>query len=192
MTRALPVLFAALSFACSSDVVLEDPGAGGSGTTSGTVASGTTGATTTNASATATATTGATSASTGMTGLCSSHDQCAPGVCHFPTGVCVTACAANACDSCGPGAYCEPCAMGSSPGANDCVAACLPAAEGRCDDDDPCPPESACYFPGGVCMQPCNPNLPNGGCGDFEFCDFCATGSCCGCDDCTALCMGGE
>jgi hypothetical protein len=191
MTRPLSILFVALSFGCSADVVLEEPGAGGSGTTSTTVTNGTAGSTSTNATATATAT----STSTGVTGPCSSHAQCGTGVCYFPTGECVPSCEPGTCDSCGPGSYCEPCAVGSSPGANDCVAACVPVTPGRCDDDDPCVSggaDTACYFPGGVCMPLCNPNLPNGGCSDFEFCDFCATGSCCGCDDCVPLCVGGE
>src|SRR5688500_12326527 len=83
---------------CGADVVIDDPGAGGSGSTSGasaTVTSSATGPTST-----------ATSSSTGTT-VCDSHDDCSPGVCYFPTGQCVPACEPGTCNSCGPGSFCE-------------------------------------------------------------------------------------
>lgn len=187
--RALPILAATLLLGCGADVILDDPGAGGSGSTSTAIATGTSAQTAQSATAVT-----ATSASTG-TGPCSAHEQCATGVCYFPTGECIPSCQPGTCDSCGPGSYCEPCAIGSCPGCSDCIAACVPISPGRCDDDDPCVSaggETACYFPGGVCLPVCNPELPNGGCNGFELCDFCATGSCCGCDDCVGLCVGGE
>ncbi len=169
---------------CGADVVIDDPGAGGSGSTSGasaTVTSSATGPTST-----------ATSSSTGTT-VCDSHDDCSPGVCYFPTGQCVPACEPGTCNSCGPGSFCEPCAIGSCPACADCVAACVPIDDSRCDDDDPCPLDgTACYFPSGVCLPVCSDVGPNGGCGDFSFCQQCATGTCCGCENCVDLCMGGE
>lgn len=127
--------------------------------------------------------------STGTTG-CTTHAQCPQDqLCIFATGECAPACTAEVCDACGPGAYCEPCATSFCPDCLDCRAACLPLAPGRCDDDDPCQNGQVCLFSQGVCADAC---APGGSCPDFTYCEGCATGSCCGCDNCVSACLGGE
>ena len=167
--------------ACGGIVVFEEPGAGGGAATSSS--------STTNASSTSISSTSVGQSSSTGVGPCDSHEDCAPGVCLFASGVCAPACAGDFCESCGPGLFCEPCATGSCPGCADCVGACLPIQPGRCDDDDPCPDGAACLFSQGTCAPRCG---PMGECSDFEFCEFCATGSCCGCEDCVSVCLGGE
>jgi hypothetical protein len=65
----------------------------------------------------------------------------------------------------------------------------MPKGDGRCDDDDPCTDGFVCMFTDGVCYAACG---PMGDCGGFAFCDECATGSCCGCENCVAACIGGR
>ncbi len=159
-----------LASGCGGNVVFEEQGAGGSGAVTSTDA------------------TSVTSTSTG--GLCASNADCGPGsVCLLGTGVCADACEPFACDSCGQGSFCEPCATSSCPTCDDCVAACMPKGDGRCDDDDPCTDGFVCMFQDGYCAPPCG---PMGDCGGFAFCDECATGSCCGCRNCVAACIGGR
>jgi hypothetical protein len=160
---------------CGANVVFDEPGSGGNGAGGNPVTDGGSNPTTN-------------TTSTG-TGPCVSHDECAPGVCIFSTGICAPACTGLACESCGPNAFCEPCATSSCPKCNDCRAACVELGPGRCDDDDPCPAPDVCMFPEGVCYPPCG---ANGECDDFSFCDGCATGSCCTCKNCVGACIGGE
>ena len=166
--RSLMVI-AALVAGCGANVVFEGPGDGGGGS------SGLTSPTT----------------SSIMTGPahCDSHTDCSPLVCVFSTGTCARPCEDGTCDSCGEGLFCESCATSACPDCLDCRAACVPTAPGRCDEDDACPPDSACVYESGVCMKVCD---GDDDCGDFEFCDACATGSCCGCKNCVAVCAGGR
>lgn len=120
-------------------------------------------------------------------GGCASHAECPGGLCVFSTGECATACAASACDSCGPGSICVPCATASCPGCADCLAACVPLPDGRCDDDDVCPLGSTCVFSSGYCAPICKPDLK---CPDSHHCDPCATSDCCACDHCESACIG--
>jgi hypothetical protein len=145
-------------------------GEGGTDTTTSTTTSWTTNPTTTS-------------------GWCTSHEQCPGGVCVFSSGQCASSCTPNSCDPCGVGEFCEPCPTSSCPACNDCVAACVPLTSGRCDDNDPCQYGMVCSWWDGVCLQPCD---PNGQCGDWYYCEYCATSSCCGCADCVAACLGGE
>ncbi|MFO0554866.1 MAG: hypothetical protein U0271_41195 [Polyangiaceae bacterium] len=168
MTTVFARLGLTLAFllGCGAKVVYQDSGdggAGGSGTSSST------------------------STSTG--GFCTSHEECAPLICVFSTGECRAPCTANACESCGEGLVCEGCATSSCPACDDCRGACVPTTEGRCDDDDPCPGGGVCLFQSGFCANPCD---AMGQCGQFEFCDECATSSCCGCKNCGAACVGGR
>ena len=134
------------------------------------------------------ASSGSTSASSGPAG-CTAHTDCPGGLCVFATGACADACDAESCDPCTAGTVCEQCATSACHACNDCKAACLPTQPGRCDDDDPCPPGGVCLFDQKTCAPACS---FDGDCGDFAFCDFCATGSCCGCENCVSACIGGE
>jgi hypothetical protein len=59
-------------------------------------------------------------------------------------------------------------------------------SEGRCDENDPCPDDWVCMYPYGYCAPPCD----DGACADPNMvCSECATGSCCGCDDCVSACF---
>ncbi len=163
-----------LACACGSEVLVEEPtggGGSGSGTTTGSASS-----------------TAVTAATTGG-GPCDDHADCAPGLCIFGTGQCAAACEPSTCDACGPGSVCEPCATSSCPDCKNCVSACVPISQGRCDDNDACLEGFVCVFFEGVCRRPCD---PMGQCEGLATCDFCATGSCCGCDDCVAVCQGTE
>ena len=164
----------ALIASCGGKAVIDSAGSGGSG--------GSGGGTTT------TSTTTSTSSST-STHFCSSHADCQGGLCVFATGHCAQACTPNACDSCQTQEFCEPCATASCALCDDCVAACAPLTSGRCDDNDPCSDSQVCEWYSGVCLPTCG---PNGDCGGFAYCDYCATSSCCGCKDCASACVGGE
>ena len=92
------------------------------------------------------------------------------------------------CDACSPATVCDPCATSSCPNCDDCVAACRPVAEGECDSDDFCAAGEVCGFGLGVgqCRQPCG---PGGECSEPGLtCNDCGTGSCCGCENCVAIC----
>lgn len=157
--------------ACGGTSVV-DGGNGGSGDTTTT----TTGSTTTTASTTSSST---------SSGACDEHEDCPAGVCLFATGQCAAACE-GLCDSCGTGAVCNGCATSSCPICADCLAACVPVDEGRCDDDDPCGASEVCLFDRLQCVPTCGSD----DCADpNSYCDPCATGSCCGCKDCVAACL---
>lgn len=176
MSRLVLGLALALSTsACGGIVVFE--GSGGSG--------GEGGATSTTDSATVGVTT-----STGTAG-CTAHDQCPGQACIFTTGQCADVCNPDfACGTCGPGTVCDGCGTSSCPGCKDCLAVCAPTPAGRCDDDDPCPPGEVCLFQSGQCAPACD---VAGGCADpNQICDGCATGSCCGCEDCVSACVFGD
>ncbi len=183
----LPLSLGAL-LGCSSDVVVDDGGGGGAGGATATAnASSTTNAATTNAATTNAATTNAatTSVTTGQ-GPCDEHADCPGGVCVFSQGVCQPACAALTCDTCSPGTVCDACATSSGPMLGDCVAACMPKQIGQCDENDPCPQGETCMWGQNVCAPLCTMD----GCADPNLvCVGCATGSCCGCDDCVDVCL---
>jgi len=163
---------------CGGVVVLEDPGAGGGS-----------GASSSSTSKSASSAKSVSSASSGG-GFCTTHEDCAPNLCLFDTGECAEPCVPGSCDSCGPGKFCEPCGTASCPACKNCIPVCRDIEASRCDDDDPCPPGGVCVFGAGVCYPACG---PNGQCNDgFSFCEPCASGSCCGCDDCVGACLGGE
>jgi hypothetical protein len=68
----------------------------------------------------------------------------------------------------------------------DCMAACTPLDEGRCDEDDLCDSDEVCLFD----QRQCAPVCSSAQCSDPNVvCEPCATGSCCGCDDCVAACL---
>lgn len=172
--RVLPFLLCIPLAACGAKVVFDGESAG-AGAGAGSVGGNGTG----NNGSTSTGTTG-----------CTTHQDCSGDqLCIFATGECAPSCTAEACDACTAGSYCEPCATSFCPECLDCRAACLPIVPGRCDDDDPCPDGQVCLYSQGVCADACS---PDGGCPDFFFCDGCASGSCCGCDNCVAACIGGE
>lgn len=124
------------------------------------------------------------SVSTGA-GPCQTHDDCFDGVCI--QGTCSRRCEAGQCDACTPGTVCNACATSSCPDCDDCIAACVPTTEGFCDDDDPCPgADQVCLFPYGYCAPSCE----SGECADPNMvCSECATGSCCGCENCVSACF---
>lgn len=167
-----PFFLALLATACGGTAVVE-AGSGGAGATSTTSATG--------AAVT-------TSASSGG-GSCGSHADCPEGLCIFATGVCAPACSEGLCPSCGPGSVCDTCATSSCPDCDDCLGACAPAGPERCDEDDPCAPGNVCLWYYRTCAPACESDMD---CGGFAYCDGCATGSCCGCADCVAACVGGE
>ncbi len=171
------MVLVACTSACGAQVVLEEGTGGATAGPSGTQTVGTSGSVATNASS-----------STGVT-FCDSHDDCDPNVCIFATGQCAPPCTDGSCDACGPGSVCNGCATSSCPGCLDCVAACVPNTEGRCDEDDTCPPDLVCHYQIGFCVQPC---ISDDQCGGFAFCDLCATASCCSCKNCAGACVGGE
>jgi hypothetical protein len=182
------VLALGVGIGCGGKVVVDEPtGVGGAGGAGGAGAS-------TPASTSVSAVSGTTTTTTSVSvasgpGHCSDHADCPYQVCIFATGQCAPSCVANACDPCETGSFCDSCATSSCPACEDCRPGCVPLAEGRCDDNDGCPDGQACFFAAGYCAKRCN---DAGACGDFEYCDACATGSCCGCDNCVPICLGGE
>jgi hypothetical protein len=64
----------------------------------------------------------------------------------------------------------------------------VPISAGQCDEQNACPPNQVCVFPLQVCADSCT---KDDDCGQNLFCEPCATGSCCGCKNCVAACMGG-
>jgi hypothetical protein len=171
--KASPLLSALCLAACGGVTVVDD-GAGGQGGQSPTTSSKAAASTTTKAAST---TTGA--------GPCDEHADCPGGACIFVTGLCAAPCE-GACDRCQPGTICDGCATSSCPECADCVAACVPTPAGRCDEDDLCPLDEVCIF----VAQQCAPACDSAACADPNMvCDFCATGSCCACQDCVAACV---
>lgn len=165
------------------DTVVED-GTGGQG---GSGASGGSGATGSGVGASGSGASG--SSATGGTGptACDDHADCGPeGVCLFASGTCAAACD-GFCASCGAGSICNECASSSCPACADCLAACVPTPAGACDDDDPCPAGELCIWQTQQCAPSCTANA---GCADPSLaCVDCATGSCCGCENCVSACM---
>ncbi|MEM9695400.1 MAG: hypothetical protein AAGA56_22845 [Myxococcota bacterium] len=164
--------------ACGGDVVVDrSTDSSGDDTTST--------ATDTTPGTTATGTTATTTAGQG----CDEQGDCPPNsICIFETGVCATVCFPDdAFSTCGRGEVCNGCATGSCPGCLDCVAACVPAEEGQCDDHDDCDADELCLFGAQRCSRGCGEGQV--GClRDDQFCDPCATSSCPGCEDCLAAC----
>lgn len=121
---------------------------------------------------------------------CAAHGDCPTSwLCLFSTATCAPACEPGTCGACAAGSVCSSCATSSSPGAFDCLAACVATEPGQCDDNDPCPEGQLCLWWSQICATAC---ADSSDCGDFEYCEQCATGSCCGCDNCVGACMGGE
>jgi len=157
--------------ACGGTVVFEEDGGQGDGDGDGDGA-----------------TSGPSTSAGTPTTKCRNGSECAEGeVCVWSTGDCRKSCNASACDSCGPGFVCESCATSGCRDCEDCVSACLPADDDRCDDDDPCPEGSWCQFSTGQCLEDCDAlaiDLCASG-----ICSACASSSCCGCRDCIDLCV---
>lgn len=164
--KASPLALALLSLACNGNVVVGSGGAGGEGGGSG-------GATTTT-----------TTTSTTTPAGCQAHTDCPGGLCIFSSGLCSVPCTLF--EPCPQGEVCGACATGSCPQCDDCVAACLPAQAGQCDDHDDCPATSVCLYGAQTCAPKCT---DAGGCADPNLvCNDCATGSCPGCEDCVGAC----
>jgi hypothetical protein len=173
MKKVLAILFLV---GCGSTV--SDDGGGGSGVTGGSGATGGSGGS---------GGSGAAGGAGGATG-CDEQSDCPDNeVCLFGEGVCVSACDAF-CDPCGAGQICNSCATSSCPDCDDCVAACVPIQAGQCDENDPCAASEVCVFQSGICALPCE--VAGELCENGSVCDDCATGSCCGCDDCVNACVG--
>lgn len=167
--------------ACGGTAII-DPGGSGAGGAGGATSANATSSTTTSSNATTTSTT------SGPSG-CVTHEQCPDGnLCIFSTGQCAPACAGESCDGCGAGSLCDGCATSSCGDCADCLGACRPIEQGECDDDDPCAGAGqTCVFQLRACTTACDPTNPNDTCP--EECQPCGTGSCCGCDDCVAICV---
>ncbi|HZO17119.1 MAG TPA: hypothetical protein VFB62_27770 [Polyangiaceae bacterium] len=156
-----------LAAACGGTAVV-DGGQGGSSNNSSSRSTSTSGANTT----------------TGPGG-CDAHSDCPSGVCVFSTGTCSTACE-GFCGICEVGSICHPCGTSSCPECTDCKPACVPISAGQCDDLNPCPIGQVCLFEMQQCTPSCSPQNPS--CQAPLMCSMCATGSCCGCDDCVTAC----
>lgn len=178
--------------ACGGTAVVDEDGGGGSGNAgTGATGTGATGTGATGNTGTGATGTGGSGASGGFGGAppvsCTAHDDCANlgMVCIFSTGTCAPACDGGFCSDCGPGSLCDGCATSSCPACADCMAACVPIQPDRCDVTDPCPVGEQCDWGSSYCQPPC---APDGSCPVGHSCVFCATGSCCGCEDCVDLC----
>ena len=171
--------------ACGGDVVVDPSGQGGTSSSSSSSGKGGAGGGTTTTSVSSSSQNS--SVTTGPSG-CFSHEECPGGVCIFALGQCAAACD-GFCESCGPGSVCDGCATSSCPACADCKPACVPFAPPRCDEDDPCPPGETCLWGQNTCAPLCPIDIP---CAPGLFCAECATGSCCGCDDCVSVCLPGE
>lgn len=166
LVRLVSLGLASSLFGCSS--VVFDDGIGGGATTT-----------------TSTSTTSGPSSTQGSSMGCSSHDHCLEGVCLFATGECAPACDGGFCE-CEAGTVCNTCATSSCPKCNDCLGACVPVAEGQCSSASDCKEGETCLFERSICVPLCKGEK----CEDpGESCKFCATGSCCGCDDCVDVCL---
>lgn len=177
MTIALRIAALALLVSgCGGTVVVD--GAGGSSSTSAADSSS-------NTSNSSTSTT-MTSSVTGPVGC--EVTGCDPDqICVFGSGQCAYPCKLGELTPCGAGLVCVGCVTGSCPDCDDCIDACLPAAPGSCDDHDDCAPANVCIYGAGVCAPACSPDMP--GCPTPDLvCNFCATSSCPGCEDCVGAC----
>jgi hypothetical protein len=187
MVTGPAVLLAAFALAaCGGDVVVDDKDASGAGAAgSGPSGTGAVGPGTTGTGATGP---GPSTVGTGP-GSCTDHVACPPdSVCVFATGECAKLCQGDPCEACGPGTICDSCATSSCPECADCIGACMPVQNGRCDGDDPCADGALCYFPDSTCHVAC-PAFEPATCPPGEECASCPTGSCCGCDDCVDMCL---
>lgn len=124
------------------------------------------------------------STSSGST-ACDDHADCTGDVCLFGSGTCAAPCTTF--EPCPTGLFCDGCATSSCPMCDDCVAACVSADPGQCDDHDDCPPEQLCVYATQTCAPQCT---ADGLCADPSLvCDFCATSSCPGCENCLGACV---
>lgn len=140
------------------------------------------------AGATGSTTSATTSTTSTTTKTCASPSDCPGAVCIFATGTCAPACnAAPGGAPCGAGLVCNECATGSCPSCLDCVAACMPALNGACDNHDDCGANDLCLYFQNTCAQACT--VGGNECGANAFCDACATSSCPACNDCLAACV---
>ena len=152
--------------ACGGNVVLP-PGSGGSGGNGGD-----------------------TTASSSTGGTLSCANGCPQGtVCLLGSNTCAPSCDPSGFTPCGAGTVCDMCASSSCPLCDDCVAACLPAQPGKCDDHDDCPKGQVCLYGLGECAPACSDVPPQCQVPD-QVCNDCATSSCPGCEDCVGACTG--
>ena len=160
----------ASSAACGGKTTVDPSGGGGGTTTSGS---------------SSTSSTSTSTSSSGSSG-CDATSDCPDGwVCIFDKGECAPGCD-DLCEPCRAGEVCDECATGSCPMCEDCVAACVPAGDGQCDDHTDCATDEVCIYG----MSECFPSCTSSACADPNVvCDECATGSCPCCYDCVAACM---
>jgi hypothetical protein len=128
----------------------------------------------------------------GGPGACVDHNDCPVGtVCLYgasgEAGTCAPTCTGEPGSSCPAGLVCDACASASCPTCDDCIAACVPAKDGRCDDTNDCPgPNDVCLFATQSCALACKGDGP---CPSGYVCSPCATSSCPGCRDCVDVCL---
>ena len=90
------------------------------------------------------------------------------------------------CSGCPGGQICNDCATGSCPGCEDCVAACVEAPPGECDDHQDCVAGERCVFT----SNRCEPECDAAGCADPNLvCVDCATSSGPCLKDCLSVCL---
>lgn len=176
--RWTAVLVAASALAgCGGNVAIS-PGTGGSGGGSATASGGGSGA--------STATSASSSSSSSGSMMC--PGGCPKGsACVFDTGECALQCDGTGFTPCGPGLVCNGCGTSSCFGCKDCVAVCLPAQPGKCDDHDDCAKGYVCIYGMGTCAPKCNENPPSCPTPDL-ICNPCATATCPVCDSCLGAC----
>lgn len=119
-----------------------------------------------------------------MIGDCPPNSVCVDGECRL-------SCDDDAFTPCPQGEICDDCATASCPGCLDCVAACVDAEPGRCDDHDDCEAGELCVYGVGTCSAECNASDPaDTTCQQMGMaCSPCVTGSCPGCEDCRDVCV---
>jgi len=119
-----------------------------------------------------------------MQGDCPPSSACVDGECRL-------ACDGDPFTPCPEGEICDDCATSSCPGCLDCVAACVDAGPGQCDDHDDCGEGQLCVYGLGICSVECDADDP----GDStcqalgQDCSPCQTSSCPGCEDCRDVCV---
>jgi hypothetical protein len=162
-------MLAALAIAGCGGKVVVSPDGGGSGGSSTTSSS-------------------ASSSASSSSGAANCPGGCPMGtVCLYGSGTCAPTCDPSGLVPCGKGLVCNQCATGSCPGCEDCVAACLPAQPGQCDDHDDCAAGSVCIYGAGKCAPKCDASAPSCPTPDL-VCNPCATSPCPGCDACLGAC----